>query len=311
MFIKNPGLLIFTLNSLAQIYLLGEEKLQGKVILTFLKLLKGIDLVQVANAKNTQDTECKSIFLRVPKGYTDFISNQPKVNNNQNLFNSSDVSKILEHFLSGYLKTLTKSIFDLLNDEKAPWKLKIVFLIFGIILSYMLDPKSEEFKELTSLYIKLLDGQHYFLRQFALASLPTLLRLQLNSRFPPNFRVISRSEEDFKSMKKTLEEVIQTHFILKDDIESQQINDPSLGFYDRYIKIKINPIIDYDELKNEAFVNPSLLTNEFMDKLLNKLVNDLSIKEENSQQSNALIVSNADLATNMQLLMNTVFSKGY
>ena len=42
-------------------------------------------------------------------------------------------------------------------------------------------------------------------------------------------------------MKKTIEEVIRTHFILKEDIENQQINDPSLGFYDRYLEIKINP----------------------------------------------------------------------
>ena len=51
-----------------------------------------------------------------------------------------------------------------------------------------------------------------------------------------------------------------------------------------------------------------------MDKLLNKLVNDLSVKEENVQQqypSSSFIVSSADLANNMQLLMNTVFSKGY
>jgi hypothetical protein len=204
-------------------------------LIRFSRLITGIDFSPFAaakddekNAKDGKKNDKEKPVLKSNELYAAFSQQQSKTG--KAFYDQAIIKPHIE-------QQMKKVVFVLSQQEDAHWKYQVVAAFTGALLSPFLEEKSQILGEFLNAVTKQLSSEHYYLRYFAVAAFPALVKLHAG-----DFRkdsTLERKPEDFKGMKQTLDEAFKYHFLLKKDHDDNYLKDPFAGIMEGYDDLEV------------------------------------------------------------------------
>lgn len=276
-----------------------QNKLFEIFLLKFFYLFENIITHPVYNVNHKLK---QPILLKTNKTYKDYLQIIQKTECPQQLRKEE-----LQQSLLVFQECLQVAIAKL-SDDKTHWKQKIIYGLVSVSLSTILDPFCNDFRQLMLSFMACLNSDHQFLRQMARPGLLKLYRLMKKLCICEK-KVKKLDKNDFRNQKKTIEELLSTRFLRKQDLEECFIKDNFLGSFEYYSEIDVRN--QWKEVKEPHFCN-NFQEKAFCVKIIEDLAVDIGILQDNSGQnlrSGGLGVLTSRFISEIQSFMNSFFNK--